>query len=353
MSQNNISVGQDSFLDIIANLVGVLIILVVVVGAQAKSAWQTQTQKAQVETIDAPDIEAHAQLVEQLTQQIRSSSDVATKLKADNEDLELQIREQEILAAQKAEIRHALLLRTEMIKREIDQRRSELDEKGQEIASLQNQRAALAFELSEIEKETAAIQVSFSQPEIETIDHYPNPIAETVFSKEVHFRLADGKISYVPMDELIERMKSEWKFKAEKLMHSNATLETVGPIGNFRMQYELEANDLPTSRNSSPSPGQRSVRFKRFVLHPVNRSAGETVGDALSGQTQNSQWNSILRGYEPASTTVSIWVYPDSFSEHAEIKNWLHEKGFKMASWPLSPGKQISGGPEGFRTSAQ
>ena len=37
MAIREITTGQDSFLDIVANLVGVLIILVVIVGAQALS----------------------------------------------------------------------------------------------------------------------------------------------------------------------------------------------------------------------------------------------------------------------------------------------------------------------------
>ena len=38
--------GYDSFLDIIANLVGILIILVVVIGAQVSSQWsQTQVEE--------------------------------------------------------------------------------------------------------------------------------------------------------------------------------------------------------------------------------------------------------------------------------------------------------------------
>ena len=39
MSLKQITTGQDSFLDIVANLVGILIILVVVVGAQASASW--------------------------------------------------------------------------------------------------------------------------------------------------------------------------------------------------------------------------------------------------------------------------------------------------------------------------
>ena len=40
MARSNVDEpGQDSFLDIVANLVGILIILVMVIGVRAKGAW--------------------------------------------------------------------------------------------------------------------------------------------------------------------------------------------------------------------------------------------------------------------------------------------------------------------------
>lgn len=361
MSKNIISVGQDSFLDIVANLVGVLIILVVVIGAQAKSAWENRETETQPATQQTPvrEIEGHFEQVKRLRTKIRETADTVSKLKTDNENLEQQIVNESQLAAEMTDRRHGMLLQMEIVKRDIANRRNQLNAKQQATALLENQKAKLAFELREIERETLAIQTSYQQPVKETIDHYPNPIAETVFSQEVHFRLAGGKLSYVPMDELIDLMKNEWKAKAEKLKQSDGTRETVGPIGNYHMQYELEAYSTPASRNS---PASRTVRFKRFLISPINRSAGETIDDALatgtdrSGQvsrSSSSQWASVLRRYKPKSTTVSIWVYPDSYAEHARLKKWLHENEFKMASWPLSAGKMISGGPEGFRTSAQ
>ena len=47
MNDNQLDAGQDSFLDIVANLVGILIILVVVVGAHAQSAWTAPATKAE------------------------------------------------------------------------------------------------------------------------------------------------------------------------------------------------------------------------------------------------------------------------------------------------------------------
>ena len=46
MNQDSSSLGHDSFLDIVANLVGILIILVVVIGAQAAVVWQNSNEES-------------------------------------------------------------------------------------------------------------------------------------------------------------------------------------------------------------------------------------------------------------------------------------------------------------------
>ena len=53
MSLRNLDDGQDSFLDIIANLVGVLIILVVIVGAQATANFVSK-QDAEPASVEQP-----------------------------------------------------------------------------------------------------------------------------------------------------------------------------------------------------------------------------------------------------------------------------------------------------------
>jgi hypothetical protein len=221
-----------------------------------------------------------------------------------------------------------------------------LDLKQRKQFEVQTQKIQLVSKLEAIEKETNAVAATRIESKVETIDHFPNPIAKTVFSNEIHFRLDRGRISWVPLDELVEQMKGELKLKAEKLKQATETRETIGPIDGFRLKYELGL--VPESETGQRN--SRIVRFERFTVHPTNLNGGELLEDALK---QNSQFQNRLQRFEPRRTTVSVWVYPNSFEEHAKLKDWLHERGFQMASWPLSNGRPISGGPNGFRTSAQ
>lgn len=348
MGIKEITTGQDSFLDIVANLVGILIILVVVVSAQASTAPKPVVPKADL-----------LEKISTLETEISSRADVVSKLETDNHQLELQIIKENRLAAGLTDQRHQMLVQLEIVKQQMAKQRlaneeklaafnAEQKEKLKKQSEFEVSKRLLERELAELNREKSAVQVAAETivPNTKTIDHFPNPIAKTVFSNEVHFRLANGKLSYIPMDELIAKMKSEWKVKAEKLNQANRTVETVGPIQNYRLQYELIAQAV------GPQTGvpRKNIKFKQFTIYPSAGELGESLEVALA---PGSQFNEILRRHEPRKTTVSIWVYPDSFTAHNEFKKMLHQSGFQMASWPLDHGKKISGGPDGFKTSAQ
>jgi hypothetical protein len=368
MKSEQLDQGQDSFLDIIANLVGVLIILVVVVGAQATSSLVAESKsKSKQETNvpeeptpivvsndepshEGPSAEGPSDLlsgqIAELETQLSKSKSLAAKLLYDNQLLDQQIEREKQLASQLINRRHAMLTQMAQVRDIADQRKQELDEEQQKKLQLESEEIRLTSELESIKEEINAISTTRIVSEVETIDHYPNPIAKTVFSNEVHFRMDAGRISYVPMDELIQQMKSEIRVKAEKLKQASVTRETVGPIDGFRLQYELGV----VAPQRGDHPDARVIRFKRFIVQPVNFSAGEDVDTAM---TEGSEFSNVLSRHEPRRTTVSVWVYPNSYDEYSKLKKWLHERGFQMASWPLSKGRPISGGPDGFRTSAQ
>lgn len=331
--KGNITTGQDAFLDIVANLVGILIILVVLVGAHARSSASNppEPEVGLIEKVTAADLAAD---------QAASRMDVLVK---DNEEIEVLIDQEHAVARQLTDVRHRRLVALEELKQQLAVKQSELDAQDQAILQQQSETIALERQLKQLTDTAAAVSsLKTNTSDAKTIDHYPNPIASTVFSQEVHFRLSGGKLVYVPMDELVNKMKQDWQLIAESKTEFNSARDTIGPIGNFRLQYELE---------SSAARTRRRIRFKRFVLYPVVDSAGEPTEVALSNPA--SHWNAVLKNLNPVQTTVSIWVYPDSYHDHALVKKWLYENHYKMASWPLEFGRLISGGPDGLKTSAQ
>lgn len=328
--------GEDSFLDIVANLVGVLVILVVIVGANAGS----QIKQLAFSQVDQGQIE-------ELETSLKSSLNSATALLQNNRELENKINQERELADLRQMERQALLIRIETARRELDSRKSKLSIEQQKAIDQASRVDALERQLAESRNMIKSLAGEASRHE--TIEHFPTPIAKTVFSDELHFRLLEGRLVHVPMPELVDKMKNEWRENAKKLELSDETLETVGPIGDFRLQYHLQAEDVVT-QTSVGAMTRRTPRFNRFVLIPTGDSIGQPLEQALM---DGSNFRKIIDRTSPEKTTVSIWVYPDSFNEFNQLKRWLYQRGYMTACWPLSANSPISGGPSGYRSTAQ
>jgi hypothetical protein len=181
------------------------------------------------------------------------------------------------------------------------------------------------------------------------IEHLPTPMAKTVFGKELHLRLAGGRLVYLPWDELVEQLKQDAPLKTWKLKDSPRITEILGPVQGFRLKYTLQQ-----TRQMASAPGgmalQTRIELDRFVLIPIADDLGEPLDAALAGP---SQFRSILESYDPNRTTVTVWVYPDSFNDFRRLKAELFRLGYATAGRPMPEGLPIGGSPHGSRSAAQ
>ena len=342
--------GQDSFLDIVANLVGILIILVVVVGAQASRAWSQPKMDESISTE-----------LKMVQEEINKNESQHQKWAADRQALQESTQREMDEVRRLAARRHEMLLELELVQRQTAKEKELLTQKEKKQVEEQVKLAAFQLKKRKLQENLAAVKNSRPKSRQKTIDHFPTPIAKTVFSDEIHFRLENDRLVYVPLEELIAKMKSEWKFKAEKLERVQSTTETVSEISGFRMQYQLVATServsvpgggrLGESRGTATSFQRRTaIQVAGFRLIPTRPEMGETLEMALKS---DSDFIRRIQKLEPGRTTVSIWVYPESFQSYRKLKDWLQEKGFQSAAWPIATGKLISGGPNGLRSTAQ
>jgi hypothetical protein len=88
----------------------------------------------------------------------------------------------------------------------------------------------------------------------------------------------------------------------------------------------------------------------KFVLLPESEDIGEPVSAALS---EGSFLHSILANQRPASTTITVWTYPDSFDDFRQLKRQLYDRGYVTAARPLPDDQPIGGSPDGTRSAAQ
>lgn len=333
--------GQDSFLDVVANLVGIMIILIMVVGFAAKKAIVEETTASLAAS--APSAASRDQLEKEL-----QDSEKATKAVEEDIDKSLQMIEREKfeVAFRRSERDRVLTLIT-AAERAIQDRRGELDSTQKEQFDISKQLAFAKSQLDEIQRAKSAAERAGPIPGV--IEHLPTPMAKTVFGKELHFRLLGHRLAYVPWDELVERLKADAPHRVSKLKDASRITETIGPVQGFWMRYTLKRTERHI-QTAGGSGVQQRVELDRFTIMSERDDFGETLESALAPQ---SELHTILRGSDPSRATVTVWVYPDSFGDFRFIKQDLFKLGFLCAARPLPDGHPIGGSPEGSRSSAQ
>lgn len=324
--------GQDSFLDVVCNLVGIMIVLVMVVAAHAKSAIiaekSSPAASAAAPTIDVAAAEAAARRVEVGLAELQQ--------KIERQQLEIAYRN-----AERQQIQKLVLLTEE----QLDKRREQMSDEQKARLDLEQQIAAAKTNLGNV---NAALKSSVKPPPA-SIPHLPTPMAETVFTKECHFRLLAGKLVYVPLTEMVERLQSDAPNKVHRLKNAPRIEETLPIIQGFGGKYILRRAEVDLMTKFGPAR-QSSVELEKIWLIDAEENLGEPLQEALQG---GSQFRARLAGLDPQRSVITVWVYPDSFEEFRMLKAELYKAGFLTAARPLPSGHPIGGAPDGTRSAAQ
>lgn len=324
--------GHDSFLDIVANLVGVLIILVMVVAVRARDG-AVDEQRAQTSSLEPVDVE--------------SARFEAEGIREDIQRIEQLLQRQAMEIAYREKERDKVLQELRVLELLVQQQESHLDTSQQEKLQKQAMLGDLKHQLEDLEQARRTVEQMQSQPKV--IQHRPTPMAKTVFGTEIHFRLFQGRITYIPWDQLIERLKQDAQQKARNLSGEGKLTELIGPIGGFRMRYQLGVRRYLANTTDGPRMRQ-GLQLEQFELIPVDPTMGEGVASAIE---EGSRFLQTLGSFSSQRATVTIWVYPESFIQFQQIKTLLHQRGFACAGRPLPAGALISGSPSGSLSAAQ
>jgi hypothetical protein len=321
--------GSDSFMDIVANVVGILIILVIVVGIRAGQPLPNLGTGV-LEEKDLSGLKGRvAALAEESDEARRMAEDLARQT-----------------IARQAEA-DELAARIAARERELAARRDEATARSQRVEGIRQEYAVAVAYLKRLETERE--QVGPAEPAAVTIESYPTPISRSVEGNEAHFQLIGGRITYIPLDDLLEKLRAAAVQQLWKLKDQHEASDTIGPIGGFRMKYTMERVDLP----AAGAPGGRGgsyAQLSQWQLVPVQSQLGETIDQALR---DGSDFYRALARTNPRNTTVTVWVYPDSFNEFRRVRKELYRLGYPTAGRPLTDGHPIGGSPRGSKSAAQ
>ncbi len=314
------TVGEDSFLDTTANLVGILIILVVVVGTKTKIAAEEYGRKmSQVDA--APSLEEPAREVSRIRESLAAQANQQRQY-----ELETEYRRAE---------RDAILAKVQVARGLIDERVAALNEDRQKSVAQSQQLEKLQTALSRVKVEMGSAQES-ERPKI-ILEHLPTPMAQTVFNREMHVQLKHGSVTVIPWDRLVAVLKEQVPLAVSRQASKSILEETLGPVGGFMMRYRMRS-----------IPG--GYELERFELEEGPDAPTETMAEALATA---GRLRLELASRNPAETVVTVWVYPDSFAEFGQLKSRLFEEGFLCAARPLPEGVRIGASPSGSRSTAQ
>lgn len=314
------AIGSDSFLDVVTNIVGILIILVMVVGIRIKNL----PAKAAVDQ-DAAKAEVTALARE------------AESLERDMLGLEDQVRSVTFTAQARFQERGTLAYLLAEHEREINEVKKSLDAQTRTAFDMQRALSAAEHEANRLEQAKAqAGQIKKRKPI--QIKSYPTPISHTVYGNEVHFQLRHGRLALAPLVELANMAADDAHDRSAGGAMTDTFTGTVGPMQGFQAEYIVEL-----------VPGNLHQRFTVYLL-PVDENLGEPVDEAMK---EFSRFRMKLSDLRPRQTTVTLWTYPDSFVDYSRLKEFLYSLGFSVAGRPMEADMPIGGSNDGSRSAAQ
>ena len=336
-----LEMGHDAFLDIVANLVGILIILVVILGAQSTAVIEEMQDQVEEEYQNESKLASESQIAELATYSMRAAS-----AQADSSRLENTIREYDSKILRRKQQRAVLLdllAQAEAAwaekKSDFDKRTLEDAQRVTEFKSAQKQLDQLVGTRQHLENQPAPVVA---------VDHLPTPMAKTVFGDEIHFRLKGNRLSVVPIQQLLDEIKRDFERMAAGVRNGQ-TETAVGPIRGFVARYRMEKAREMISRGGQLQMATR-IQLTGMTVEPLQTPHGQTLDQILSN---SSELDIELAGRDPNSTTITVWVYPNSFAAFRKLKEHLYARGFATAARPLPLGQEITGGPQGSRSRAQ
>ena len=336
-----LEMGHDAFLDIVANLVGILIILVVVLGTQSTAVIEEIEENIQKEKSGTTELATEAQLSKLATYSMRAAA-----ARTDSNRLETTVREYDSTIQIRKQQRAIVLDMLTLAEAAWQEKKQEFDQQAVQAAERVTSFQSAQEELTELAGIRRRLE---DQPDpVVAIDHLPTPMAKTVFGDEIHFRLKGDRLSIVPIERLLAEIKRDFE-RTASIARNGQTQAAVGPIRGYVARYRMDKNRELISRGGQVQMATR-IQLIGMTVEPLRTPHGQTLEQVFAN---SSELDVELAGRDPATTTITVWVYPDSFAAFRKLKERLYARGFATAARPLPVGQEITGGPQGSRSRAQ
>ncbi|HEV3238573.1 MAG TPA: hypothetical protein VGZ25_16420 [Gemmataceae bacterium] len=334
----------DSFLDLVANVVGIIIRLILVVWVGARS-YTSLPPGISLVSDDTPAI------IEDLPPEEPLKFDLAK----DREELD---KAQAQLIAELRQLRSA-----EDIKENTQKEFRSLDDKKQTVASetqkldnlkktSQHLAVSAALSLEEIKKRYTRLSEEIiavrKLPPAKKALTYRTPISRPVQAEEIIFECQNGRVAFIDIGSMLEEVRQGFEDKVQKLRNQWEIEDTTTPIGAFRLHYTVERERGVIEGVSRNSPPDANANFRyglsSWQVEPLRAKRGETLEAALA---PNSEFRHVIDSLDPRQSVITFWVYPDSFAVYRKLRDLLYDRDIVVAGRPLPEGVPISSSRHG------
>lgn len=377
--------GSDSFLDIVANLVGILIILIVLAGLRAS--------QAPVQPDEVPDL---VDTPSEVPSEVPGSSAPPVVMELSEDDR----REQPVVPAEgvgvltpepvdgaaedapsdRADSAFTGMTADEAARQvaelESDVRRaqSRLDELNVEAAwesmrALQQRVAGHAARLRSLQEETQRVMLQAEQdtrrteqaaaeaqqlrlrledvnqqleelsqrdPQDDPLEIRINPIGRRSTGDELFFVVERHRVLRVPVRELFDLAAGRERNNAALMLRAETQRGVVGPVDGVTYEYEIGMQVRPV-RSSSRGVSYTNSLMMHGVMHPGPAARWERVEDALA---EGGILHRTLLQAAPGSV-VRLSVATDSFVHARTIAAHCRDLGFLVSMNAMEPGEKI------------
>ena len=341
----------DSFLDVVANVVGIILRLILVAWVGARSYKAVLPGPP----LPAPALAEPTPLPEPTDPRLGQFQRRRRELTRKTEEAETEHEES----------RQQILERQQAMKKEL----AELEGKEKDLSrvrtTLVNQTAVglaqvKAESMSPADLEKPRQETAHSGIELEALKKVPRatkklryntPISAPV-TEEAMFECKHGRVTLLDRSALEKMAERDARGKIDQLRHQWEVRDVTASVGAFRLRYviERERTMLDGPGGGSPVTGDFRAGITSWEAEPVIDDRGETVEQALK---PGSAFRKVIDSLDPQQTAVTFWVYPDSFAVYRQVRDWLHGRDVVVAGRPLPDGVPIASSRRGTKSRGQ
>jgi hypothetical protein len=333
----------DSFLDVVANVVGIILRLILVAwiaGRSYKPSLPTPSVSPDPALAEPSDL-----LDPELQNQKRELALAQARLLEQIQEWEKTRQEESLTAKQLAE----LAAKCESAQGERTTLAATARDEGPKGPSLA---LSLAQIKARTKKVTEEIEILRKAPSQKQALRYRTPVSAPLQSEELMVEMRAGRVALIDIGALLEQVQRGLRERGEQLRGKWELHEVTSAVGPFRLHYVIERERSLFDGAGGAPDGHGAFRFgvSFWEVEPVRAERGETVDQALAA---GSAFRQVIDNLDPQQTAVTIWVYPDSFPEYRRVRDYLHDRDIVVAGRPLPEGVPIASSRRGTTSRGQ